>query len=521
MQKQNKSDASQDFKVLYVDDEPKALKYFSKVFGSYFEVLTAESVASAIEVLEEEAPSIGVIITDQRMPNATGVDLLKQTRTRWPEIVTVLLTAYTDIDDAIAAINEGRIFQYIKKPWEPDKLKIKLLEAIHEYSRNQYNLKLAELNKQLETANEVQKDFINMLSHEVRTPIGVSINLADQLLETPLSEEQKDHIASIKIVNDNLANILDNTLDYSKWTAGTLTLSYMNFRLDELLDQLSRTFKLQIASSELNYTCTLDNEIDPALRGDPDRLLQVLINLVSNAIKFTPKGGNVSVDTSLIEENEKTVKLRFAVKDTGSGIAPEVLDNLFKPFSQAKPDKRGTGLGLSISRELVSMMGGEIGTLSELKQGSEFWFSIPFGRQTPEETGISFSEPSKVENIRVMLADDNVINRVMVEDLLSRYGYKVEAAENGDQALAMASQNEYSVIIMDFQMPEMDGLEATRRIRANGLNTSTPIIALSAMPESMVAGQWEKAGVNDFISKPFERFDFLEKIHYWIEKEKV
>ncbi len=511
-------ETSLDFQVLYVDDEAKALKYFTKTFSPYFDVATAESVDEALKLLEAKSSHIGVLITDQRMPKKTGVDLLKETRARWPEIVTILITAYSNIDDTIAAINQGRVFQYIKKPWEPDKLKIKLLEAINEYSRNKYNIQLEKLNKELENANQVQKEFINMLSHEVRTPINVSINLADQLLEAPLSEEQREHVTSIKIVNDNLAQILDNTLDYSKWAAGTLKLTYVDFRLDELLQALSHTFKLQVENAGLTFSNTIDKDINPALRGDPDRLLQVLINLVSNAIKFTPSGGVVSVETSLMEENERSVRLRFAVKDTGAGIAPEVLENLFKPFTQIRPEKRGTGLGLSISRELVSMMGGEIGSLSELDQGSEFWFSVNFGRQKSSDKQADFSQPKKVENMRVLLADDNRINRLMVEDLLTRYGYNVDTAENGDQALNMAEETKYSIILMDFQMPEMDGLETTSRIRANGINKTTPVIALTAMPENMLSGKWEEAGVNDFISKPFERFQFLETIRYWVER---
>ncbi|MCH6257208.1 response regulator [Puniceicoccaceae bacterium K14] len=508
-------------KILYVDDEPMALKYFVKTFANDFDVLTAASVDEGLELLESKSEQIGVLLTDQRMPKKTGVELLKSVKSKWPDIVPLLITAYSDIDDTIKAVNEGHIYQYIRKPWYPDQLKIMLLQAIQEYNEISYNRKLAETNKKLEDAHRLQEEFIQMLSHEVRTPISVSLSLSEELLESNLNEEQKEHASSIKLVNSALANLLDNTLDYSKWVNGQLKLVERSFSLKTLLKQLDHTFSLQLKMETINYEAHVSENVTNDLLGDPDRLLQILINLIGNAIKFTPVGGTIQLHVAKLESASEHIVLRFAVRDTGEGIAGEAIGKLFKPFSQLQEGKVGTGLGLSISKELVSMMGGEIGVASDIGKGSEFWFTVSLrAQETPIQEA---QEPSfkKVENKSVLLADDNRISRYMAQELLGKSGYDVDLANNGVEALNKAKETQYSVILLDCQMPEMDGVEATSRMRAEGKNQHTPIVAITAMPVGMLEDRWLAAGINAYIQKPFDRSKFIETINYWSDSSNI
>lgn len=502
-------------KILYVDDEPKALKYFIKAFSADFEILTAESVAEALDILEESGDEIGILLTDQRMPKATGVDLLKVVNHKWPDIVSLLVTAYSDVDDTVEAVNEGHIFQYIRKPWNPDKLKIMLLEALQEFNRIRYSKQLAIKNVKLEEAYRLQEEFIHMLSHEVRTPINVSVTLSDFLLESELDDEQRDHISSIKVVNSALANLLDNTLDYSKWVKGQLKLINRDFNLSKLLEQLDHTFRLQLQMSEIEYIVDISESAKNELHGDPDRLLQILINLIGNAIKFTPAQGRIRLNVSVVEEVGDSLVFRFAVRDSGDGIAAEAMDKLFKPFSQINGGRVGSGLGLSISKELVSMMGGEIGLTSDVGSGSEFWFTVALGRQVSKVAVVKEDELKKVTDKTVLLADDNRISRFMAQELLGRCGYEVDLADDGLDALEKAKKNKYSVILLDCQMPKMDGVEATVELRKEGINVRTPIIAFTAMPVAMLEERWLEAGINAYVQKPFERSQFVETINYW------
>ena len=505
-------------KILYVDDEPKALKYFEKIYGKEFEVVVAEDANAALRVLEQPGHRIGVLLTDQRMPRKSGVDLLTEVHAKWPDIVALLITAYLDIEDAISAINKGQIFKYIAKPFAPAQLQICLLEALHEYTKRHATSRLAEAHQQLNEANESKTEFINMLSHEVRTPISITKNLADLLLKTELTETQRQHLTAIKAVNENVANLLDNTLDHSKWQAGELKLAEISFSLDVLLDQLQQTFEAQAELGGVQYRIHDNTGLRAPLRGDRDRLLQVLINLVGNAIKFTPSGGSVTVNASLAEATNEEVVLRFAIADTGIGIDGNALEKLFRPFAQAQQNKKGTGLGLYISRKLVEAMGGEIEVISEPGAGTEFRFVVSLFLAAIDGATV----PSDDKSARpILVADDNRINLFYVSKLLSDEGYPVDTADDGREALAKAENKRYATIIVDCQMPHVNGFEVAQRIRSGGCNADTPIVAFTAMSQEAFDERVGGSGINDCIVKPFNRVALIEKIGNWSRKERV
>jgi signal transduction histidine kinase len=493
-----------DFKLLYVDDETKSLRYFKKAFSSDFNIITAESAAEALEILVEEDCNVGVLTTDQRMPEKTGLELIREARALKRGLVSILITAYIDLDVALEAISGGHIFHYICKPWRLEPLKIRLLEAAQEYSRNRHFLALDEKNRQLEEARRVQNRYIFTLSHEVRTPIGLSLNYSNELLDTSLNDEQREYTTSIKIVNQSLMSVLDNTLDYSMWEAGKLKLYHRDFRLSDLLEKIERSFGLQFKAANVQYVLKLETGTRDCFVGDPDRLLQVLINFLSNALKYTVAGSEIVLSINALSENEDKVHLRFSVNDMGDGISAMVIDKLFKPFSQLQSGKDGSGLGLLISKELVGLMGGEIGVNSEEGKGSEFWFEIKFGVGTEPVGSVNqFGSSVVVDDISILLAEDSAVGQAMVEGLLSKHGYSVDIVENGVKAVEMARINQYSVIILDCQMPEMNGVDATRLIRKDGMNQKTPIIGLSAMPSVMVEDRWREIGIDEYVSKPF------------------
>jgi PAS domain S-box-containing protein len=365
-----------------------------------------------------------------------------------------------------------------------------------------------------DAANRTKGEFLANMSHEIRTPLNAIIGMAYLAMKTEISVKARDYLGKIHFSGKHLLKIVNDILDISKIESGKFELEKVPFRTERLLANVASMIQDSASAKDLKLELIHDAAIPELLDGDFLRLSQVLVNYISNAIKFSEKG-KIVIRIEKQEENESEICLRFSVEDTGIGLTPEQMAKLFQSFQQADASTSrkfgGTGLGLSICKQLATLMGGEVGVESEAGVGSTFWFTARLGRVQAglEETrsvkpfGLQTDGIELLRGASILLAEDNVFNQEVAVDMLEQAGARVTVANNGQEALDWVRRAPFDCVLMDMQMPLMDGLEATRQIRADPALAGLRVIALTANIMQVDRERCFAAGMDDFINKPF------------------
>ncbi len=372
-----------------------------------------------------------------------------------------------------------------------------------------------------ETASKAKTDFLSTISHEIRTPLNAVVGISHYLMSEDPREDQVDSLESLQFSAEHLTALINDILDYNKLESGAIEFEYTEVNLENLADKIIKAHSAVAKEKNVRLLCEFDEDIHPLLLGDSTRIYQIFNNLINNALKFTSKG-YVKLIATLVEDSEKTQDIRLEVIDTGIGIPPEKQGLIFERFTQAGSSTTreygGTGLGLAIIKKILNMIDSEIYVDSEVGEGTRFWFELGFIKaEIKEEDNLTQEETESrtIDGKKILLVEDNQMNIMVAEKFLKKWKIETEVAYNGAEAVAKAEHNVYDLILMDLQMPIMDGYQATRLIRK--FDENTPIVALTASALLKVRQEVMAAGMNDYVTKPFDPADLKRKIAHYIK----
>lgn len=406
---------------------------------------------------------------------------------------------------------------------ETQDLNQQLLEKKRQLEQNL--VKLEEAKKKVEEGSKAKTEFLSTMSHEIRTPMNAIIGMTNLLVKDNPREDQLEQLEILDFSAKTLLSLINDVLDFSKIESGKIELEKVDFDLRHLLRSILESFRFNTEKKGIKLDLEIDDGLTEILRGDPSRLTQILNNLVGNAVKFTEEG-SVTIRASKLEDINGEMRLEFRVIDTGVGISEDKQDKIFESFTQERADTTrvfgGTGLGLTISKKLIDLMNGTIRVESEKGEGSTFIVEVEL-EKGDEEKVEKIHAPGQLdieslEGIRVLLVEDNAINQKVMTRFLEKWDIKISVANNGEEALKMAAKENYHVILMDLQMPVMDGYQASQQIRAldDPRRRNVPIIALTAAALKEVKEKVFASGMNDFITKPFNPVELQNKLEHYV-----
>ena len=534
--------------VLVVDDEPDLellirQRFRKKINAGELEFDFAINGEEALKKLETTNRHFDMVLTDINMPVMDGLTLLNRIKEQEGPYKAVVVSAYGDLENIRTAMNRGA-FDFITKPIDFTDLELTILKTVNEVRLIRKGL---EAHEQLETtlqekeraeietdrarqSEKFKQQFLANMSHEIRTPMNSVVGLTHLLLKTSLNEQQLRYVDTIRKSSENLLVIINDILDVSKIEAGKMVFEKTAFVFTEIMDNLFQMMLIRSEEKKLSLELELSPEIPSVLIGDPVRLQQILINLVGNAIKFTEQG-KVTITAVPVELDGVECKVRFNITDTGIGISPETVGIIFESFAQATSETNrkfgGTGLGLTISKQLIDLQGGAIDLASEVGLGTTFSFTLPFriGEQSdlPKRQVSADADKISISGISVLLTEDNVFNQMVAIDTLKDLipDVQIDVAENGAEALDILAEKSYDLILMDIQMPVMDGFETIQRIRSSNEERlrKVKIMAMTANVTRDEVDRCFESGVDDYIAKPFDPQDLLVKIYHLIHRK--
>lgn len=449
------------------------------------------------DILQGELTDMSIIQKGRELSKnkkSFEVDLLGYRKDGTPIWVTVI--------NSVILNKDGEVDKYIEV-------------VIDITSKKKVEIELVAAKEEALQLSRAKDMFISVMSHEIRTPLNAVIGMAHLLQEGNPLDSQKENLDVLKFSADNLLTLINDVLDFTKIETGNIDLEQANVNLREMLQSITRSLQYQTNEKNIYLQAQIDPAVPEIVMGDSTRLSQILLNLLSNAVKFTDKGG-VKIELAVIDQTRKNVRIRFSVTDTGIGIASDKLNTIFESFKQADTSTTrkygGTGLGLAISKRLIELHDSRINVDSKPGEGSTFWFTITFNVTNNKSNNNNNVETGL--NISVLVVDDNQINRLLINKILTKWGATIDFAENGIEAVNKVEANKYDVVLMDIHMPEMGGLEATQIIRSKSepYFKQLPIIALTASMLTSQMGDIGNAGMNDYILKPFEPKILFEKL---------
>ncbi len=390
--------------------------------------------------------------------------------------------------------------------------------------RKAAELQLIEAKQNAERSMKAKEEFLSNMSHEIRTPLNAMIGISHLLMQEDPRPDQLDNLRILHFSAENLLHLVNDILDFNKIDAGKVVFEKIDFSLTNLVDGIRQSLSYKAKEKGLRLRVRMDTSLPEVVNGDPVRLAQILNNLTSNALKFT-ETGHVTIDVSLNHESEQSVEVDFTITDTGIGIDAEMLNTIFESFTQASASTTrrfgGTGLGLAITKKLLTLQNSDIQVTSKPGEGSVFAFSLVFGKGSVQSLTAQ-QDPAVVANLKdvhILLVEDNDINQKIATKFLTKWGARLDYALNGKEAIKMASQGRYDIILMDLQMPEMDGYEAATLIRQmdDPYYQQVPIVALTASAMTDVREKVFSIGMTDFISKPFNPYELQNKIRQHVD----